>query len=68
MEWNNLLRSPGHYALPSFVELGPAGFYAAEMLLKQRDLDVSIDIFNRSLLLSDWFAAVLRPIISPSKR
>ncbi|HVB23130.1 MAG TPA: hypothetical protein VNG51_14400 [Ktedonobacteraceae bacterium] len=47
---------------------GPAGFYAAEMLLKQRDLDVSIDIFNRSLLLSDWFATVLRPIISPSKR
>lgn len=26
---------------------GPAGFYAAESLLKQRDIEVTIDIFNR---------------------
>lgn len=30
----------------AIVGSGPAGFYAAETLLKQCDLDVSIDIFN----------------------
>ena len=31
----------------AIIGSGPAGFYAAEALLKQRDLVVTIDIFNR---------------------
>lgn len=31
----------------AIVGAGPAGFYAAEALLKQKDLNVAIDIFNR---------------------
>ena len=31
----------------AIIGAGPAGFYAAETLLKQHDLDLTIDIFNR---------------------
>src|SRR5690348_14181937 len=31
----------------AIIGCGPAGLYAAETLLRQRGLDVSIDIFNR---------------------
>ncbi len=31
----------------AIIGAGPAGFYAAETLLKQRDLVLTIDLFNR---------------------
>ena len=31
----------------AIIGAGPAGFYAADTLLKQRDIVLTIDIFNR---------------------
>ena len=41
------LASPGRPLRVAIVGAGPAGFYAAEALLKKRELTLSIDVFNR---------------------
>src|SRR5436305_3922372 len=41
------LATPNRPLRIAIIGAGPAGFYAAETLLKQRDLVLTIDIFNR---------------------
>jgi ferredoxin--NADP+ reductase len=41
------LATTGRPLRVAIIGSGPAGFYAAETLLKKRDLVLSIDIFNR---------------------
>jgi ferredoxin/flavodoxin---NADP+ reductase len=41
------LATPTHPLRIAIIGAGPAGFYAAETLLKQRELVLTIDLFNR---------------------
>ncbi len=50
MTRRNRMEQPGTAARPlriAIVGAGPSGFYAAEALLKRRDLALTIDFFNR---------------------
>ena len=52
----------------AIVGAGPAGIYAADILLKhERSFDVSIDLFERLPHHTGWFDTGLPPITHASK-